>query len=104
MGEPRWWHVKLDIPSREETITLLREMGNQIMATLQEIKDQIAQANAATNDIAGDIQQLKAQLDSAIGNIQGQIDAAIQGQLQEVSDALSPLVTRLEDVASGQTE
>lgn len=73
------------------------------MAKLDEIKAQIAQANTATNDIANDIQQLKAQLDSAISNIQSQIDEAAQGQLQEVSDALQPLVTRLESVASGDT-
>lgn len=74
------------------------------MAKLDEIKAQVAQANAATNDIASDIQQLKAQLDSAIGNIQGQIDQAVSGQLQEVSDALTPLVSRLESVASGETD
>lgn len=73
------------------------------MAKLDEIKAQIASANAATNDIASDIQQLKAQLDAAISNIQSQIDEAAQGQLQEVSDALTPLVTKLENVASGDT-
>lgn len=81
----------------------MREMRNTIMATLDDIKAQIAQANTATNDIANDIKQLKQQLDSAISNIQGQIDDQIQGKLQEVSDALTPLVSRLEDVASGET-
>jgi ABC-type transporter Mla subunit MlaD len=103
MGEPSWWHIKFDIPSRTEIMTELREMSDTIMATLEDIEAQIAQANAATNDIAGDIQQLKERLDSVITNIQGQIDEQVQGKLQEVSDALTPLVNRLENVAAGDT-
>lgn len=73
------------------------------MAKLDEIKAQIAAANEDTNTIARNIDQLREQLNSAISNIQGQIDEAAQGQLQEVSDALAPLVTKLENVASGDT-
>ena len=70
------------------------------MATLDDVKAQIAAAKDATNDIASDIRGLKAQLDAAIANAQGQVDSAVQEQLQQVSDNLQPLVTRLEDVAS----
>ena len=73
------------------------------MAKLDEIKAQIAEANEDTNTIARRIDQLKEQLDSVISNIQGQVDQAVQGQLQEVSDALAPLVTKLENVATGET-
>lgn len=104
MDQPRWWSAEFDIPSRSEIMSALREMRNTIMATLDDIKAQIAQCNTATNDIAGDIKQLKSQLDSAISSIQGQVDEAVQAKLQEASDALSPLVTRLESVASGETD
>jgi chromosome segregation ATPase len=77
---------------------LIKKTGDQIMAKLDEIKAQIAQANEATNNIAEDINLLKQKLDAAIANS----DGALQSQLQEVSDALAPLVTRLQDVA-GQT-
>lgn len=87
----------------EAVMDLIKETGDKIMATLDDIKAQIAQANESTNDIASDIRALKTQLDQAISSAQGQVDAQVQEQLQQVSDALQPLVTRLEDVA-GQTE
>ena len=73
------------------------------MAKLEEIQAMIVQANESTNDIARDIRGLKDQLDQAISNTEGKVDAEVQEQLQQVSASLAPLVQRLQDVAS-QTE
>lgn len=73
------------------------------MAKLEEIQAMISQANESTNDIARDIRGLKDQLDQAISNTEGKVDAEVQEQLQQVSASLAPLVQRLQDVAS-QTE
>lgn len=81
----------------------IKQTGDMIMATLEDIQAQVAQANAATNDIANDIRSLKEQLDTALQSTAGQVDEQVQAQLDQVSQALDPLVNKLEAVA-GQTD
>jgi len=97
----QWWHTTFDLPSRTEIRHWLASMKREIMATLADVQAQIQQANDATNDIASDVERLKSDLDAALASAQGQVDAAVAEQLQAVSDGLSPLVSRLQDVASG---
>jgi hypothetical protein len=79
-------------------MVLVKQTGDQIMTALEDIQVQIGQINTATNDIADDIKGLKEQLDQAITS--GDVEAQLEEKLRTVSDALAPLVTRLEDVAS----
>lgn len=76
----------------------IKQTGDQIMTALEDIQVQIGQINTATNDIADDIKGLKQQLDEAITS--GDVEAQVEEKLRVVSDALAPIVTRLEDVAS----
>lgn len=71
----------------------------EIMATQQEINDQLAEIGGALDNIAGDVQGLKTRLDRALESTQGQVDAAVQAELQAVSDGLAPIVQKAKELA-----
>jgi hypothetical protein len=71
-----------------------------VMATIEEVQAQVTEANEATDNIANDLSGLKGKLDQAIADTQGQVDAAVSDALQQVSDGMAPLVSKLQGVAS----
>jgi hypothetical protein len=95
------WRDLIALPRRVARMDTNMEA---VMATLDDVKAQLAEANSATDNIADDVSRLKDKIDQAIADTQGQVDAAVSAALQEVSDGLGGHVSRLQAVASETPE
>lgn len=82
----------------------ITQLERSVMATQQEIQAQLDEANNSTNNIAEDVARLKERLDQALADNSAELDAAVSSALQEVSDGLTPLVSRLQGVAAETPE
>jgi ABC-type transporter Mla subunit MlaD len=95
------WRDLIALPRRVARMDTNMEA---VMATLDDVKAQLAEANSATDNIADDVSRLKDKIDQAIADTQGQVDAAVSAALQEVSDELGGHVSRLQAVAAETPE
>lgn len=75
----------------------LKYMEEQMALSAQELQDRL---NAATNDIAGDVRDLKAQLEQALAD-QG---VAVEAAVQEALAGFDQVATNLEAVAAETPE
>jgi chromosome segregation ATPase len=77
----------------------LDNLRREVLDRMTSLEGQFGSLRDALTNIANDVAGLKSQLDAALADVQGQIDAAKAQQLQDISNQFQPIVDQAQALA-----
>jgi chromosome segregation ATPase len=77
----------------------LDNLRREVLDRMTSLEGQFGSLRDALTNIANDVAGLKSQLDAALADVQGQIDAAKAQQLQDISNQFQPIVDQAQSLA-----